>query len=159
MDELEPEEDGSYRFDGFEAFTKPNTRNAPRVSIRRTGQIGFSQGAVARYNLDNGDWFVVCYYSKDKNSIGLLPTRDKEHVGAVPLYIRKGSTDGNMNAHIAAKSFLDYYDINYSKGRSYAPERDSKTGFITINLGDKNASEEEESEQGDDSIADTKAPE
>lgn len=110
----------------FERFTNVNSSYAPKVSIRNTGQIGFSQGLMKRVGVDERDWYVALFYDKRHQAMGLKFTDNAEDIGLVKVQKRETTaSDGTVNigGHISAKSFLDYYGIPFrdQKPQSFVP--------------------------------------
>lgn len=111
----------------FEKFTLVGKSFAPRVSIWSRGQIGFNNGAATRFKLDQFD-YVVFLFDRDQNKIGLHFTNDGSEEGTVKL--NKRST----GISAGAKSFLDYYNVDYAETAQYDFEHDQEAGLFVINL-------------------------
>lgn len=125
----------------FERFTAIGGRYAPKVSIRAGGSFGLSQGALRQFGLEDGVWYAVFHFDKAANVIGIQTTRDAGELGAVKIVVRKytpknGSGVESVSCSVSGKSFLDYYSIDYQKGRSFMAEKDKDTGFIIVKLND-----------------------
>jgi len=91
----------------FEKFTKIRSRGYfPKVSIWGKGQLGFNQGAVGKYGLENFE-YAILFYDKENHKIGVRFTKEKEE-GATKLIKRPGS-----GLSFSAKAFLDFYAIDY----------------------------------------------
>jgi hypothetical protein len=112
---------------GFERFTQAGRAFRPKASIRSTGQIGFSHGCVERYALEKTP-YAVLFYDSDARKVGIKPTTEKNEEGALRLSVRSG------NGSISARSFFDYYSIEYSKTRSFDVVYDEQIGMLIINL-------------------------
>jgi len=121
----------------FERFDSVGGSYEPKVSIRGNGAIGFSQGALRRFELLEGDWFICLFYDRKNGVIGIQPVKE-ETSGCLRLIKRviKGK-DGrdSVNAFVSAKSFLDYFGIDYSQTKSYRAELDEGTRKIVFNIG------------------------
>ena len=117
----------------FERFTLTGKSYRPKISIRSNGQIGFNQGAIERFGLNNYK-FAVLFYDRDQKIIGIKLTNQDED-GACTLQVRKS------NAAISAKAFLDYFDINYSKTKRYDAKYDEQEKMITAELNKPNKEE------------------
>lgn len=89
----------------FERFIETGRSYKPKISIRGNGQIGFNFGAIKRFVLENYE-YAVLFYDKETQRIGIKLTNEKEE-GISKLKVRKSS------AAVSAKSFLDYYEIEY----------------------------------------------
>jgi len=98
--------------EGFEKFTKAGGSYKPKISIRKRGQMGFSNGAVTRYSIDDFN-YVVLYISNDKSKIAIKLTNDEKEEGAIKLVKKEG------NFCFSGKAFLDYYDLPYNDTVSY----------------------------------------
>ncbi len=110
----------------FERFTKIGISHKPRISIRSNGQIGFTLGAIERFAL-NHYRLAVLFYDKENNKIGIKLTNEAES-GACKLQVRPS------NASLSAKSFLDYYEIDYSKTERFAAYWDDNEQLIVVSL-------------------------
>ena len=109
------------RFENFgESFS-------PKISIRATGHIGFSAGAVNKYELKKYEWCEL-HYDNEKKLVG-FKFSNEEHTGITTRLIKR-----NMDCFIAAKPFLDYFGIDYKPTRSYSGEPDENSNFIIIDL-------------------------
>jgi len=111
----------------FERFTAGGRSFRPRVSIRKNGQIGLSQGAVQQFKLSDFP-YVVLFYDKDQELIGIKPTRDPEEPGAYKLN-HKGSS-----ATISGLAFLDYFGIDYSRSQRYEARWDEEHQMVVVDL-------------------------
>lgn len=121
---------------GFEKFTLTRRSHLPKVSIWSRGQIGFSTGAVNRFNLGKYT-YVVFLYDKDNKKVGFQFTTNEKEEGAAKLNQRK------TGAIVGAKSFLDYYQIDYSVTKQYTLEFDEENKFYVIDLQEGEISTEE----------------
>jgi hypothetical protein len=135
----------------FEKFTKTGSSFAPVISVRKEGAIGVSQGALNRFGLADGEWYVVLYYDRDANVIGIQPTQAASEEGAIKLI--KRSSEGrtgkaSVSSSVSAKSFFEYYGLPTAETRSYLATQDEQTKMIIIDLNkplktDKNEKEAE----------------
>lgn len=121
----------------FEKFTLTGRGFRPKVSIWKRGQIGFNQGAMRALNLEDFD-YVVFYYDPESKRVGLELTNDESAEGASKL---KKRTTG---ASVGAKAFLDYYQLDYEKTKSYPIQLDKESKLWVIDL-----TEGEDSEDGE----------
>jgi len=111
----------------FELFDKMSRSFAAKVSIRRNGNIGFSKGAVEKFTLsDKG--YCKLYYESEKKLVGF------EFTNLQQPDVTASVTKSGAGISIPARSFLDYYSIDYSTTRVYKAERDNNTMFIVIKL-------------------------
>jgi len=125
----------------FEKFTETETSFDARVTIRRTGQIGFNAGAKNSYNI--GDYeFVVLYFDREKRAVGLELTNEQVP-GAIT---RKKSA---ANTYVRAKNFCDRYQMDYSESRKFALRKDAETGYLYFCL-DEAQNEREKGDRAED---------
>jgi len=96
----------------FERFTKSGRSYKPKVSITSSGLIGFNNGAVKRFDLNNYKYSVL-YYDKEGKRIGISLTNDENEEGICKLRNRASGAD------ISARAFFDFYEIDYSETRRY----------------------------------------
>lgn len=85
----------------------------------------------------DGDWFIVLYFDRNVNVIGMRPTQDSEEEGAIKLVKRQAPGKGgqpSISASVSARAFLEFYGIDRSKTQSYRAELDSESGIIFIDL-------------------------
>ena len=117
---------------GFERFTQTGRSFVTKMSIWTKGQIGFSTGSVARYNLTDFE-YVVFLYDKEAKKVGLVFTNDAKENGAVKLNKRK------TGVMVGAKAFLDYYGIDYKETRQYEMQHDetNELYFADLNEAEK----------------------
>jgi hypothetical protein len=120
----------------FVKFTQTGRSFAPKVSIWSRGQIGFNNGAVTRFDLNKFD-YVVFWFDKEEQKIGLFFTTDKTEPGAVKMNKRVAGIS------VGAKSFLDYCGIDYSTTKQYELSHDKQDNLYVIDLADGKAGEEE----------------
>jgi hypothetical protein len=116
----------------FERFTKVGGSFAAKMTIRKGGHLGWSQGAAKKFGVDGEGYYAVFYYHKGKQLMGIKITRNPEEEGAVKIQWRKQA--GGAVIQCSIRSFLDYYEIDYSETRSYVPELDEPTGLILLRL-------------------------
>jgi hypothetical protein len=92
----------------FEKFTQTGQRFKPKISIWEGGQIGFNQGAMKRYKLDNFQ-YAILFFDREENRIGIKFTNTEKEEGVIKFNHRK------TGGVISGKAFLDFYDIDYTK--------------------------------------------
>ena len=112
---------------GIEFFTENRRGFAPKVSIRKHGQIGLNQGALVRYKIESGK-FAVLGYDRDQGLVVIKVTDDREEPGAREIVVRASG------GSISAKPFLDYFEIPYEKTRRYELSHDEGTGCLQFSL-------------------------
>jgi hypothetical protein len=121
----------------FEKFEAVGSSFEPRITLRSNGSLGFSQGALNRFKLKDGDWWVVLYYDKTRKVIGIKPESDGTLKGAIPLVKRAVvSTSGktSLNSFVSAKSFMDYYGIDYGSSAGFIAEWYEPGNLIVLDL-------------------------
>lgn len=134
----------------FEPFTEVNRSYQPKVSIRSNGQIGLSQGLLQRVKIEDDDWYAQLFFDKGNRAMGIRFLRERDAEGAVKVQVRDTRMkDGHvtLNGHLSVRSFLDYYDIGYGKGkaRSYTPTI-TDNGMVIVLLGDPGVLDPESAE-------------
>ncbi len=122
----------------FERFEYGGRSFVPKVSIWSRGQIGFSMGAVKRFELQKYQ-YVVFFYDTEARRIGFQFTLDKNETGAAKLNVRE---NGGV---VGAKAFLDYYGLDYKKTRQFIMKEDQETGLLIIEL-DRGIHDEDDSD-------------
>lgn len=121
----------------FERFKNTGSSYSPKISIRSNGSIGFSQGALHRFKLREGEWYVVMFYDRVAQVIGIKPTQDKEEPNIIKLNKKEAVGKENkisVNAFISAKSFLEFYNISYNKTKSYQAEWSEENQMIILKI-------------------------
>ncbi len=112
----------------FEKFTHVGRGYKPKVSITKSGLIGFNQGAVKHFKLDRYDWAIL-YYDNDNDCIGIGLTNDANEEGVCKLRKRASGAD------VSARSFFDYFEINYDETSRYDATWDDNEKKIVVSLG------------------------
>lgn len=116
-------------------FTETDTSFAARVTIRQTGQFGFTSGAINRHGI--GDYtYAILYFDEQRRAIGIELTNEQKP-GAIP--IKKSPS----NTYIRGKNFCDRYGIDYSKAYRFNLSEDKESGFLYFVLDDAEESEED----------------
>jgi hypothetical protein len=122
----------------FEKFNAAGGSFSPKVSLRMNGSIGLSQGALRKFGLDKGRWWVVLFYDKDAKLIGIHPTENESEDAAIKLQCREVTAPGgktNLISQVSAKAFLEYFSIPYKdQTRTYVPTYDANNKMIIIDL-------------------------
>ena len=111
----------------FERFTQSGRGYKPKISITKSGLIGFNQGAVRHFKLSDYE-YAVLYYDRDYSRIGIGLTNDENENGICKLRKRASGAD------VSAKSFFDYYDISYVNSKRYDAIWDNDEHKIIVNL-------------------------
>ena len=111
----------------FEKFTHVGRVYKPKVSVTRSGLLGFNQGAVKHFELEKYDWAIL-YYDKDGARIGIGLTNNENEDGICKLRKRAAGAD------VSARSFFDYYGIKYVQTKKYDAEWDEEEGMLVVSL-------------------------
>lgn len=109
----------------FQKFVETGRSFRPKVTIRRTGSLGFTIAAIKKFDINEYP-YAVLYYDSEGQKIGIKPTAEPED-GAVKINRARQST------WISAKRFFDFYEIPIKNGR-YDAILDSKEGMIIIEI-------------------------
>lgn len=134
----------------FEKFTRTGSSFAPMVSLRKHGAIGLSQGALQRFGLMEGAWFVVLYFDKVANVLGIQPVQNEQEDGAVKLIKRRAAAKNgkeSISSSISAKSFFEYYGISTEETRSFKASFDDESKMIIVNLNEPVRTEKDDDAQ------------
>lgn len=121
----------------FEKFTQTGRGFKPKVSIWKRGQVGFNQGAIRVLDVARNG-YIIFYYDPDTKRIGMEVTNDSKAEGANKIKVR------TTGASVGAKAFLDYYQIDYEKTKSYELLSDEGSNLYVVDLTQGEISEEEE---------------
>ena len=111
----------------FERFTQVGRGYKSKVSITRSGLLGFNQGAVKHFRLDHYDWAIL-YYDKDGGRIGIGLTNNENEDGVCKLRKRASGAD------VSARSFFEYYRISYDKTNRYDAMWDDTEDKIIVKI-------------------------
>ncbi|PJA29779.1 MAG: hypothetical protein CO189_01450 [candidate division Zixibacteria bacterium CG_4_9_14_3_um_filter_46_8] len=111
----------------FELFDKIGKTFSAKISIRSNGNIGFSKGAINKYNLAEKAHCRL-YYDQERNLVGFKFVKDEEKDITTRL-IRRGA-----DMIISARSFLTYYGIDFEQTKAYIAQKDEENDLIFIDL-------------------------
>ena len=125
----------------FVRFTDTETSFAASVTIRATGQMGFSSGAQNLYCIRDYDYCIL-YFDSERRAVGIELSNQKCD-GAIPI------KKSDSNTHIRAKNFCDRFGIDYSKSHRHRLNKDPETGYLYLELGEEEENAEQESEESD----------
>jgi hypothetical protein len=89
--------------------------------------MGLNSGAVQKFTLANHD-FAILFYDKERKLIGIKPAKNENEEGA--HRINKGKT----GARIAARRFLDYYELSTDKTKRYDASWDEQEKMIVAKI-------------------------
>lgn len=112
---------------GFEKFTETARSYRAKMSVRANGTIGLNGGAVNKFKLEDYDWAVL-FFDRERSLVGIKPTTNEKEEGA--HRINKGKT----GAWIAARRFIDYYEIVSTKTRRYDATWDDKDKMLVAQI-------------------------
>jgi len=112
---------------GFEKFKFMDRELRSKVTIRETGHIGFTTGAVNRFNIEEYSYCEL-YYDKESNKIGMKLLKEGE-LDSITKIIKKEN-----NCYISSRPFFDYYGIPYHPSQSFIAVEDDESGLIIIDL-------------------------
>lgn len=127
----------------FETFPGKGRGFASKASIRKSGQIGFNNGAVMHHEMTKFDGAIL-HYDRKNRIIGVELLSGSDDARILTLIHRPG------NSYIAAKSFLEWFEIPVAEETErYDLWKDDATGFLIIELGKPlpKKSEQERSEK------------
>ena len=111
----------------FEKFTKSGRSYKPKVSITGSGLIGFNNGSVKRFDLNKYE-YAVLYYDREGQRIGVALTNEENDEGVCKLRNRASGAD------ISARSFFDFYEIDYSETCKYDAVWDESENMIVVDI-------------------------
>lgn len=111
----------------FVKFTEHGRSYTSRASISKNGMLSFSDGARRRFGMDERGMCVL-YYDADTRRIGIEFTDNESAEGARRIRLRSTGAD------VAAKSFVEYFNIGVRETMLFSVERDEETGLAVIDL-------------------------
>jgi len=114
----------------FERFTRTGRGYKPKVSVTKNGMIGFNQGSVQRFKLEDYQ-YAILYFDKENKRIGVELSNDENEEGVCKLRQRTSGAD------VSAKAFFDFYGIGYSSTTRYDAVWDDGEKRIIICLEDE----------------------
>ncbi len=112
----------------FKKFTLPARSCAPKISLRKTGQIGFNAAFYEKYKLINFN-YVSLYYSQRLNEVAI------KFYGTLDDGATHKMTKNISNWFVSGKSFLDFNNIDYSSNIKLTPNwiKNSDIAIIKLN--------------------------
>jgi len=120
----------------FVKFTETDSSFAARVTIRQTGQLGFTMGAINRFKISNYKYCIL-YFDSDRRVVGMELT-DEHSPGSIEVKSTKANT------YVRAKNFCDRFAIDYTDSHRYELKLDKESGYLFFEL------DEEKSDEADD---------
>ena len=114
----------------FEMFEEKGGKyTQPKVSISRAGQFSMNGACMERYFKNINFNFALLYYDKDSEMIGIKAI-DKATDNAFKLTTSSSRSSGS----ISGKSFLAYYEIDFSKKRRLIPTWNDEEKMLLIKV-------------------------
>ena len=113
----------------WKKFTEGGRSFAARATISVSGTLSFNEGACQRFKIKDAQ-AAVLYYDDEEHRVGIELVGDLREEGARRIRRRR------MGADIAAKPFLDKFDIQPSTTMLYSLTKDEETGYLVIRLAD-----------------------
>jgi hypothetical protein len=111
----------------FERFEQAGRSFQPKVTVTRYGMMSFNSGARQRFGME-AFTHAVLFYDKTTKRVGIRLTDNAGEPGARPLHMRRTGAD------LAAKPFLDYFDIDYGETRWYPCSKDEEENLVVFAL-------------------------
>lgn len=115
----------------LEKFTKTGKSFKPKASVRQSGQIGLSVGAIERFQLQKYK-YAVLFYDSQQAVIGIKPAIEPEE-GANRLRVREWGAD------VTAKAFLEFHQIPYTETKQYEAIWSDQHHMVLIYLNKQSA--------------------
>lgn len=125
-------------------FTQTNETFAARITVRQTGQFGFTRGALNSYAIKESE-FAYLFFDPDRRAVGIKLSTEK---GPGAIQINKKN---DSNVHIRAKNFCDKHEISLEKARRYDLKEDKASKILYFLLDDGEDELENDSQVESDS--------
>ncbi|MCI0628701.1 MAG: hypothetical protein L0387_44810 [Acidobacteria bacterium] len=111
----------------FEKFTETARSYRAKISLRSNGTIGLNAGAVKKFRI-GANTFSVLFYDRERKLIGIRPSKNGSEEGAQKLNL------GKTGAWIAARRFLDYYELSTEETKRYDASWDEQEQMIVAKI-------------------------
>ena len=113
---------------GFKLYENKGGRSSkPKASITTAGQIGLNAASVNKYLKDVE--YIHLLYDEENKIIGIKKAKkDDSNIFKLTRSGEQGTSS------IAGRSFLGFFEIDYSKSRKFIPEWDSKNEMLLIKI-------------------------
>ncbi len=111
----------------FVKFTETGRSFSARSSITPKGMISLNDGSRRRFCLEKFS-FAVLYYDSEKNLVGIELTNDENAEGGIKIRLRTTGAD------IAAKSFVDFFEIAPRVTTMYSIKNGEQDNWIVLDL-------------------------
>ncbi|WP_275737249.1 hypothetical protein [Halorhabdus sp. SVX81] len=121
---------------GFKKFTKKGgkasgkSRMGPRISLRKSGSVGFNHATVEEYF--EGKDYVECFHDAVNQKVGFHPNEDETNDS---YKVRKSEKESH-GAQVNCRAFMNEFDLVPEKTTRYKAEWDSDQELIVIDLTD-----------------------
>ena len=106
---------------------------APLVSLRTNGKLGFSVPAVRRYIKITRYRFAILYFDKDKRRVGIEFTNDSAKAGVLKICKSKSTQEYYINI----QGFCTEFKISLKKTRRYLLRWNKSLTMHVFNLKEK----------------------
>ena len=106
-------------------FRQRADMSKPRVLIGKTGQIGLNAAGLQKFGLGKAT-HAALFYDRDKKKIAIQFADSAKEKGLLKLVPR-----GN-GVVIFAKSFLRYYEVDFSRAQHYSLIFDGKQDLYVL---------------------------
>lgn len=108
----------------FEKFVEVAASYDAKITVRqKTGQIGFSSGAINLYEIDRYS-HAVLFFDRKERVVGIKLTNKQDEAGAIPINRRPSNT------YLSARNFLNKYGVDYSRSHRHELNKDESTGML-----------------------------
>lgn len=114
----------------YEKFIKQRriAKDRAMITILKFGQFGINKVCTEKYFKKFK--YVVMYFDKEQNKIGIQPTNDASNNDAYNINFIKNGTLAN----ISVKTFLKHFGISHEQSISYPATWNDKDKLIEILL-------------------------
>jgi len=112
----------------WERYQGARTSSTPVISFRGRSQIGLNSEAIKEFKLEQYQW-VILFFDKDGQRIGLRPTNNKREMGVCKLRVKPPS-----GASISAGSFIKEHHLGEGSKRRFAAIWDDTEKMIVVDL-------------------------
>lgn len=99
----------------------------PMLTVGRSGIIGINKAATQKYELQQYK-YAGLYYDPEGKMIGIKPTNDELEANCT-------MRDRQSGMDISAKSFLEYFEIDYSTTQRYELSREEQNDMLVAKIG------------------------
>jgi hypothetical protein len=125
-------------------FTETNKSFAARITVRQTGQFGFTSGAINCFKIKDRT-YAYLFFDPQRRAVGIKLSDDNGR-GAIQINKKNDS-----NVHLRAKNFCDKHKIPTDKARRFELKEDKAGEMLYFCLDDGEDEPEEEAQTNTDS--------